>query len=179
MFRTYAAADVSVPGCQGNRDSTISTFVEVIYNFLWFIGTLLEETERGQVLHTFLVRNLDELKTIGQDRRWDIIQVDIAVPASESQTGEWEFERLVAAWECEDRRYADGIARVYESIQGISYTDVFPPIEPFEPLKLRRLRRIYPTRKVRYSEWSRTRGRAQDEFGGAFGPQDEGLPGSR
>lgn len=151
MFRTHAAAEVSVPVCQDNRETTISTFVEVLDQCLWFIGTLAEETTGGRVVHTVIVRDLDELKSIGRTRTWDLIQVDIAVPASESQTGELEFERLVSAWECQDRRYPDGIARVYYSIRGSTYTDVFPPMEPFKESKVRRLRRIYPTPKARRS----------------------------
>jgi hypothetical protein len=169
MFRTYAAAEVSVPACEDDPATTISTFVEVMGQLLWFIGTLSDVRAEGHVLRTFLVRDLDELKTIARNRGRDIIQVDIAVPPSDSQTGEWEFERLVAAWDCEDRRYADGVARVYESIQGISYTNVVPEIEPFDPTALRRLRRVYPTSKVRYSQWSRLRGRAQDDVGGTDG----------
>lgn len=169
MFRTYAAAEVLVPTSEDQLGTTLSTFVEVMGQRFWFIGTLSDPRAEDHVLRTFLVRDLEELKTIARGRGWDIIQVDIAVPPSDSQTGEWEFERLVAVWDCEDGRFADGIVRVYESIQGISYTDVVPEFEPFDRTALRRLRRVYPIRKVRHSQWSRARGRAQDDFGGTDG----------
>lgn len=170
MFRTYAAAEISTPASKDPAQAEVSTFVEVMFQLLWFIGTFSEARTDDQLLHTVLARDVVELKAIGRSRNWDLIQVDIAVPPGESQTGEWEFERLVAAWECEDSRYEGGIAIVYCSIQGIDYTDVLPPIEPFDPSKLRRLRRIYPTRKTRHSEWSRVRGRAPVNIGGADGP---------
>ena len=146
-----------------------------MFQLFWFIGTFADKEAGEEVLHTILTRNLDELKTIGQDRSWQLIQVDMAVPAGESQTGELECEPLVAAWDYEDCRYPNGIARVYYSIQGLDYTDVIPPIEP---TKLRRLRRVYPTRETRRSQWSRVRGRAALDMEGDDGQQDKGFPGA-
>lgn len=149
MFRTYAAAEVSVSVCQDNQDTAIATVVDVLDQCLWFIGTLADEKTGGRALHTVLVRDLDQLFVVGRNRMWELIQVDLAIPASETPTGELEFERLVSAWECEDLRYPDGIARLYCSILGASYADVIPPLKPFDESKLRRIRRIYPTPRAR------------------------------
>jgi hypothetical protein len=179
MFLTYAGAEIPAPEYEATLETKTFAFVEVVEQRLWFIGTLSEETTGGEVLHTVLVPNLDEFKEICRGWSWNLVQVDIAVPASQSATGESEFERLVAAWECEDFRHPDRMARVYCSIEGATYTDVSPPIEPFDPSKLRRLRRIYPTTKARSGARSRWRGRAEVELGDSDGTQDEGLPGTR
>lgn len=155
MFLTHADAEIPAPACQDNPNTKTFAFVEVVGQRLWFIGTLSEETTGGEVLHTVLVPNLDEFKEICLGWSWNLVQVDIAVPASESDTGRWEFERLVSAWECEDHRYSERIARVYCSINGASYTDALPPLEPFDTSKFRRLRRIYPTPKAR--SWNEPR----------------------
>ena len=141
MFRTSAQAAVSVPDGTLEPGSSIFNHVEVLFHYFWFVGLYLDERGDHPVYRTALARGIEELKSLGDAWGCNLVQVHVAVPRGRTQHGEFDFELLVAAWECEDPRYPGEPANVFCSITGSEYTDVIPEIETS---RLRRLRRFYP-----------------------------------
>lgn len=148
MFITYDEHKVRLPPLWGNS-STHWKAAELALQRVWFVVSLAQSDESNDgypITHTMLIFNMVDLEALAPEEAVSGFQLDsvlIVTPGYVNGTGQWKMETLKALWSAKEPRDPAQVVEIYETGEGVLYTDSMRNT-PAQRLHDKKLLRSFP-----------------------------------